>query len=88
MFTQIKIWLYGIGASVIALFVGIFIYRGKKIEDQQETINEQKQVAEVTEQYYKNKNKVQEFEKQNAVEAEKVKHADKVDNITDGSYSL
>ena len=81
-------WLYAFGASAIALFVGIFVYRGKKIEDQQKTIDEQTQVAEVTKKYYDNKTKIQEFEKQNSVEAEKAKHADKIDNVSDGNYSL
>ena len=88
MFTQIKIWLYTIITSLGALFVGIFIYRGRKIEGQQNTIDEQKQAADVAKKYYSNKIKIQEFEKQNSVASEKAKHVDKVNNIDDGSYTL
>ena len=88
MFTRTKMWLYGLSTGLIALFFSVFIYRGKKIKNQYEIINKQKQEAKIAKQYQENKSKIQEFEKQNLVEAEKAKHVEKPINTPDGYYQL
>jgi len=88
MFTQFKLYAYGIIAAIVAFFIGWFKLRGDKIEEQEKEIKQQKQNLEAVEQYHEAKDKVQEFETQNKVAAEKAKHVEKQSDISDGNYKL
>lgn len=87
MFSQIKIWLYGIGAGIVALFVGWFKYRGYKIEQQEQELEERQQELQAMNQYHADKDKVQAFEHQNDVAAAKT-NTRVNDEVKDGSHSI
>lgn len=88
MFSTIKTYIYGAVVGLFGILSAILVYRGKKIKDQQKVIDKQKQEAKKIKKLNDNKDKVQEFEKQNQVEAEKAKHVEKPINTPDGYYKL
>ena len=87
MFTGVKLWLYSIGAGIIAILVGIFKYRGYKIDQQEKELEERNQELQAMTRYNKQKDKVQEFEHKNDVESVKTDINVK-EKIQDGTYSI
>jgi hypothetical protein len=88
MFISIKNYIYGAVAGLVAILGAIFVYRGKKIKEQAETIETQEHNTKLIEKYYEQKDKVQSFESANKVGAEKAKHVEKSINTPDGHYFL
>lgn len=88
MFVNVKNYIYGAITGLVAILGAIFVYRGKQIKKQKEIIETQKYNAEIVAKYYKQKDKIQSFESENSIEAEKAKHVEKVTNTPDGHYFL
>lgn len=84
----IKTWLYGALGILIIGFIGMFKYRGFKIKQQERDSESQQHEIAAMKEYSEQKDKVQSFEVQNKVKAEKAKHADETPDISDGSHSL
>lgn len=87
MFTGIKLWLYSIGAGIIAILVGIFKYRGYKIDQQEKELEERNQELQAMTRYNAQKDKIQEFEHRNDVESVRTDINVK-EEIQDGTYSI
>ncbi len=65
-----------VGAAIIAIFVAIFQYRGAKIEDLEEDVEDAERAAGIAAQVAANKEKVNDYELQNQVAAAKVQPKD------------
>ena len=77
MFGEFKVYIYGIATAIVLAVLALLKYRGHKIDVLEEEVEE-----------HEVKDKVQEFEKQNAVAHAKIEGEADVKVIPDGAYSL
>jgi len=87
MFSSIKLWIYGIGAAAIAIAVGMFQYRGNKIEELEADVEAAENEAKVVEKAIEAKEQVVEFEANNRVAAAKTGVRD-YDDIKEHFYNI
>jgi len=89
MFDTIKLYGAAALAIIVAAFLAVFKYRGMKIDSQEAELEDRKEELEEVVKYHENKDKVQSFEKDNAVAAAKT-GGDRFGTpyVNDGSYTL
>ncbi len=87
MFGGIKGYLALAGAAAAAIFIGIFKYRGIKIEDLEEDLEVAEHKAEVVEEVVKSEKSRVKFEAESRVKKAKAEARD-YENITDTDYSI
>ena len=87
MFDQIKMYAGLAIAFVVAIFIGIFQYRGAKIDDLKEDLEEAEEDAFVQAVVTHNKLKKADFEANGRIAAAKAEARD-YENITEDFYSI
>ena len=87
MFDTIKMYGAAALAVVIAIFVGMFKYRGAKIDSLEEDLVEEANKARVVEQAIKAERKVLDFESDNRVAAAKAEARD-YEDVSKHFYSI
>lgn len=78
MFSQFKVWIYGVGAALVAIAVAMFKYRGNKIEKLEEDLETAEHNVEVVDKVIENERKVNTYEMQNKVAAAKAEVVEEV----------
>ena len=89
MFGEIKVYLYAAIAVVVAGFLAVFKYRGMKIDRQEDELENKEQELQSVHKYHEAKDKVQDFEKDNAAAAASV-GGDRFGKpyVNDGHYTI
>ena len=87
MFSTIKLWIYGIGAAAIAVAIGMFQYRGSKIEELEADVEAAENKAKVVEKAIEAKEHVLDFETTNKVAAAKAEGRN-YDDIKEHFYNI